>query len=469
MQLSILSGVYTTNETMFRQSPPKNMSPVAMDSGIAAGFLRNADGLERFTPDDTPGLGRGGILWRGECYRVMGNMLCKIREDGTIQEIGFVGDNGAKVTLDYSFDQLIIVSARDLYYWDGSALTQLTDPDLGDSIDAVWLDGYTVSTDGEFIVHTELNDPFSVDPFKYGSSEIDPDPIIGLIEVRNELYALNRFTIEVFDNVGGDGFAFQRNEGATIPKGIVTTHAKAILGDSFAFVGSGKNETCGVYVASNGRAVKISTREIDQVLSTHTDAQLQGMVCESRTNEGNEEFLVHLPEITYVYDLTSSVLFKTPVWYSLHSDNLASGSYRAINFTLCYGKWLCDDKISPFVGQLTKASTKQYGELVGWEFNTQLLYNKSQGALVHKLELVGINGRVPAGIDPRIFCSFTDDGLMWSDERVVRGGERGIYNLRPAFMQCGMFKNYRSYRFRGADDAFYAIATLDAAMEPLNA
>lgn len=454
---------------MFRQSLPKNMSPVAMDTGIAAGYLRNANGLVRFTPNDAPGLGRGGILWRNECYRVMGEVLCKIKEDGSIEQLGFVGNDGKRVTLDYSFDRLIIVSALKLYYWDGLTLTQLSDVDLGNSLDAVWLDGYTVSTDGSFIVHTELNDPLAVDPFKYGSSEIDPDPIVGLLEVRNELYALNRFTIEVFDNVGGEGFAFQRNEGATIPKGIIATHAKAILGDSFAFVGGGKNETCGVYVASNGRAIKISTREIDQVLEGYTDVELRGIICESRTNEGNEEFLVHLPSSTYVYDLTSSIQLKTPVWYSLHSDALAIEAYRAVNFTLCYGEWLCDDTISPFVGRLTKDATTQYGNLVGWEFNTQLLYNKSNGAIVHKLELVGINGRVSAGVDPRIFCSFTDDGIQWSDERVTRGGERGKYNLRPAFMQCGMFKNYRSYRFRGADDAFYAIATLDATLEPLNA
>jgi hypothetical protein len=35
-----------------------------------------------------------------------------------------------------------------------------------------------------------------VDSFKYGSSEVDPDPVKALLKVRNEVYALNRHTIE---------------------------------------------------------------------------------------------------------------------------------------------------------------------------------------------------------------------------------------------------------------------------------
>jgi hypothetical protein len=44
-----------------------------------------------------------------------------------------------------------------------------------------------------------LNDPTAVDPLKYGSSEADPDPILAIRKIRNEVYALNRHTVEVFD------------------------------------------------------------------------------------------------------------------------------------------------------------------------------------------------------------------------------------------------------------------------------
>jgi hypothetical protein len=59
----------------------------------------------------------------------------------------------------------------------------------------------------QFVV-TELSNPLAVNPLKYGSSEVDPDPVVALIKLRNEVYALNRNTIEVFDNVGGELFPF---------------------------------------------------------------------------------------------------------------------------------------------------------------------------------------------------------------------------------------------------------------------
>jgi hypothetical protein len=107
--------------------------------------------------------------------------------------------------MDYSFDRLAIASGGRLYYWNGT-LTQVTDPDLGVVLDVVWVDGYFMTTDGESLVVTELSDPTQVNPLKYGSSEVDPDPVVALLKLRNEVYALNRNTIEVFDNVGGEFF-----------------------------------------------------------------------------------------------------------------------------------------------------------------------------------------------------------------------------------------------------------------------
>ena len=144
-------------------------------------------------------------------------------------------------------------------------LRQVTDSDLGTVKDVVWIDGFFMTTDGEFLVVTELNDPTSVNPLKYGSSESDPDPIIALQTLRNEVYALNEFTIEVFSNRGGEGFPFQRNAGAKIPKGCVGTHANCVFMEQIAFIGSGYNEAPSVYLGLNGRTRKIATREIPDI------------------------------------------------------------------------------------------------------------------------------------------------------------------------------------------------------------
>jgi hypothetical protein len=144
--------------------------------------------------------------------------------------------------MDYSFDRLAIASSGVLYYLFGGVLSKVTDPDLGTVNDVLWIDGYFLTTDGTSIVQTELLDPASVNPLKYGSSEADPDKVVALIKLRNELYVLNRHSIEVFQNVGGSLFAFARVPGALTPKGCIGTFACSLYLGSIAFLGSARNE-----------------------------------------------------------------------------------------------------------------------------------------------------------------------------------------------------------------------------------
>lgn len=215
MQIPILSGVVTDECANIKDSYPVNMIPVAMTSGISSGYLRTADGAVSLGASS--GVPRGGINWNGELYRVAGTKLVKVDQFGVETVLGDVGA-GDQVTLGYSADRLAIASAGNLYYWNGVTLDQVLDPDLGTCLAFIWVDGYFVTTDGEYLVVTELADPTQVNPLKYGSSEIDPDPIITVLKARNEVVAVNRYTIEFFNNVGGSLFPFQRIEGAQLQK-----------------------------------------------------------------------------------------------------------------------------------------------------------------------------------------------------------------------------------------------------------
>jgi len=258
MQIPILNGIYAGSEPELRTSYPVNMVPVPKQSGISNGFLRPADGL--VSNGTGPGVDRGGINWNGICYRVMGTKLVTVASNGVVTVLGDVGGpTNTLVSFDYSFDRLAIASGGRLYYWNGS-LTQVSDPDLGTVLDVVWVDGYFMTTNGTSLVITELADPTQVNPLKYGSSEADPDPVVALVKLRNEVYALNRNTIEVFDNIGGDFFPFQRIDGAQIQKGVVGTFACCVFVETIAFLGSGRNEEPGIYLGANATANKISTQ-----------------------------------------------------------------------------------------------------------------------------------------------------------------------------------------------------------------
>ena len=479
MQIPILSGIYADSTPELRTAYPVNMVPVPISSGISNSFLRQGDGI--VSNGTGPGVDRGGINWNGICYRVMGTKLVTVASNGVVTMLGDVGGPVTElVTMDYSFDVLGIASGGRLYYWipvntpgtigwnpTAPILRQVTDPDLGVVLDFCWVDGYFMTTDGANLVVTELTDPTQVNPLKYGSSEVDPDPVVALIKLRNEVYALNSNTMEVFDNVGGALFPFARIDGAQVQKGVLGTHACCIYLERIAFLGGGRNEAPGIYIAAAATTQKISTQEIDNLLLQYTEAQLAKVKLEARNDKNHQHLYVHLPDRTVVYDAAASEALQNPVWFTLTSTVSGFAQYRARNLVWIYDKWLVGDPQSSSVGYLVQNTGYHWGQQVRWEFSTFIVYNESNGAIFNRLELVSLTGSIALGKNPQISTSYSVDGLSWSQDRSITVGTIGNTSKRLAWFQQGHMRNWRIQRFRGDSDAHVSFIRLEAQIEPL--
>jgi len=467
MQIPIIQGVFTDSGPDIRRAYPVNLVPTILPNGLSNGYLRPAEGIVQFTSASFPGVDRGGINWNGYCYRVLGDTLYRIEADGSATSIGNVGP-GANCTFDYSFDRLAIASGGNLYYYDGISLVQVTDPDLGIVVDFCWVDGYFFTTDGEFLVVTELSDPTQVNPLKYASSEADPDPVLAIVKLRNEVHVLNRNTIEVFDNIGGDFFPFQRLEGAQVQKGSVGTHSCCVFMDRIAFLGGGRNEAPAIYMAASGQTQKLSSNEVDQIIGEFTEAQLSQIILESRKAKDHEFLYVHLPNQTLVFDGIASQQAGQPVWFVLSSSLSGLSHFRGRNFVYCYDKWICGDTTFGRVGYLDEDVGSHWGERVRWECSTPIVYNESNGGIFHELELVSLTGRTEFGIDTQIWTDYSTDGLSWSQPRYIAVGTSGETRKRLVWRRQGFMRNFRMQRFQGTTDARISIARLEARIEPLN-
>jgi hypothetical protein len=338
---------------------------------------------------------------------------------------------------------------------------------LGVVLDVVWVDGYFMTTDGEFLIVTELTDPTQVNPLKYGSSEVDPDPVVALLKLRNEIYALNRNTIEVFDNVGGELFPFARIDGAQLQKGVVGTFACCVYIDRIAFLGSGRNEAPGIYVGAAATTQKLSTQEIDNLLLTYTETQLATVKLEARNDKNHQHLYVHLPDRTVVYDASASEALGDQVWFTLTTAVVGFSQYRARNLVWAYDKWLVGDPQSSAIGYLVQDTGHHWGQQVRWEFGTIIAYNEGNGAIFNRLELVSLTGSVALGTNPQISTSYSVNGLSWSQDRSVAVGTTGNTAKRLAWFQQGHMRNWRIQRFRGDSDAHISFARLEAQIEAL--
>lgn len=465
MQIALLSGTYAKGSDL-RTSLPRNMVPVPKSSGISEGYFRPAPGIVQ-QGSEGPGISRGAENWRGVAYRVMGTKLVRVDANGSLTVLGDVGGSGP-VSFSYSFDRLAIASGGRLFYWDGTTLSQVTDADLGTVNDQLWIDGYFMVTDGTTIAVTELNDPMQVNPLKYGSAESDPDPIVALKRVRSEVLAVGRYTIEYFQNVGGDNFPFQRIDGAQVQRGAMGKKCAVLFLESLAFLGSGKKEAPAIYLAGGGAAQKISTREIDQILKGYTEEQLSSAELEVKVDEGHQHLMIHLPDQTIVFDGAATAAIGSPVWFTLTSSIDGLGQYRARHLLWCYDKWTVGDTQAPRLGVLSEDVSSHWGGVNGWDLQTVALYNAGKGAVVHELELVGLPGMAQFGEEPTIWTSYSLDGKNWSMEKPIDAGKTGETGKRLCWRRQGSMRLWRIQRFRGTSDAHVALIRLEMAIEPLS-
>jgi len=465
VQIPILAGVYADQNPALRIAYPVNMIPVPGQDGIADGYLRPAEGIEFFTT--AQGVDRGAIVWKGDHYRVSGTKLIKVTDTGTVAVLGDVGGTGP-VRMDFSFDLLGILSNGLLYYWDGSVLTFVSDPNMPTNlIDMLWIDGYFMVTDGTFVVVTNLSNPATVNPLKYGSTD-QPTPVKALLKVLNEVHVVSETQIDVFQNVGGQFFPFARVATALITKGAVGTRAACVFQDTVAFIGGDRNEAPSVYRGHNAQTVQISSREIDNLLLEYTKAQLAAVTMQTIVDRGSKFLYINLPDRTIVYDAVASAAAQQPVWFILTSAIVGFSRYRAANLIRIADKWISGDPTSAALATWSTTDSQHYGGDVRWEFSTPLLRNEGRGAILHRLELLALTGSVPTDTDPQVATSFSLDGKTWSLDRPIHSGQRGDRTKRLVWWRNGMWRNYRIQRFRGDSSSRLTALKLEAEVEPLS-
>ena len=455
--MPLLSGVVANPAAEFIQTYPLNLEPVAIDTKVSAGQFRATPGAVRFGV----GVGGdgGGIIWNGKCYRASGGQLIEVTAQGDVTILGSIGPRW-NCALDYGFDRLMIVGYHRLFYYDGITITQVTDDDVGLPIDGIWIDGFFMLTDGEFVYVTELSDPLSILPLKYGSAETDPDPITGLLRYREEAYVFGRHTIQVFRNVGGSGFPFAPVPGGTIPFGCVTARAKCLFGDGFAFVGSARGEGLNIYVGGQGSAQPIGNKTICDALAAVADET--DITVEARDYGGEKRLLVHLADESWCFLLNASAALKQPIWYRLKSAD--DGPYRLRHATNFDGRIMVGDNLTAGLGWLDDQEIRHW-ELDApppWQFEAGMLYNEGRGIIVHSAELVGLPGRGNGA--GSIFMSMTRDGETWTTDRAitVQPGQR---TKRLQWRPHARFSNYMGFRFRGAGMALPGILRLEVNAE----
>lgn len=449
VSIPIIRGESTDNQTDYVDFLPKNLVAVAKNVRGADSYLVSHDGLKLFGEYETEGADRGGIYnERQEKHlRVIGTALVHVSSDGAVTKLhDILGSD--QVTFDYSFvSTLILASGRGWRLLEDETIEEYTDPDFGRPLDGVSINGVYVFTDGEYLYHTDVTNEAEINPSSYATSKLSPDPTIGLMSTPDGLLlSLDRFSMQYFQYVGSEGFAFAELPQKTINAGIVGTKAKCQLSSQIFILGGRKDESPSIHVAGSGDIQSVSTRTVDKIIAEYTAEELADAVLEGRTDERTAFLIVRLPRHTLCFNYTFAQAAGLENAWTILSTGTMENPWIASNgvFDPTARKWIYGSTASGKLFELDKINGGHDGELTEYEFQTPII--PAPSARVSKVEVNVITGYSDS--PQSVFISVSNDMTAFATEWAKAMPVRGKYGNRYIVNGLGFVPDEITFRVR---------------------
>lgn len=258
-------------------------------------------------------------------------------------------------------------------------------------------------TDITYIVQHAAGEDGVIKPLAYGTSDALADEIVGIGYVTgNRVAVFNRFSIEFFRDDGNETttkqFTLVREEGRAIDGGLASTNLKAPFAGGWALIGGKKNQQINVHIAQPGSLNPIGTSEIQKLLSTYTQEELDKSWLESKEIDGHVLLICQLTRHTLQFDAA------TQQW-SILKTGLANDVWRASHgvYDPIQSKWIYGDKQGPSICHSDKSTFSQYGEQQEAILYTPMMPMYNQ--LINLMQIRTISGRYPQGYKQNCFVS----------------------------------------------------------------
>lgn len=476
VSLPLPLGFYQSESLPFSAQRCINWIPtVAENQALATNALMQPAGLKQLV-DSSLGANRGAYVMKEVPYFVNGTSLISVSSANVVTNHGTITGT-SRVSMATNGQYLVVlVPSSTCYVYDRIAGTILavTDGDFRAASTVVFKDGYFVfsSSDGAVFFNSSLNDPYSYDALDFGSAEINPDKIVALHVNHNELFVCGSETIELFQNVGGAGFPFQRISGANIQKGVRAQHSLVEFDNTFCFVGGGLNEAPAVWkVTGSSSATKISTDAIDKEIQRYTQDEIEQSFALTFSRHG--QFLAlftfesaRIPSRTFVYNATASAMAGRSVWFELQTG-ATDNRFRVQSVVLAYGKLMVGDSLGGIIGQLDTDTLDYYGEHIFRQVATAPFNQDGLPVFNGDFEATFESGvGLTSGSDPIVRLDISDNGGRSFGFETTRGiGKIGEYGQRSIWRRQGRFPVSRVVRLTITDKVKANLLRLAATSE----
>ncbi len=462
LKVPFAAGFYVSQSVDLVNKRTVNMYPQVPQSGaLNERALFHSPGIDSVATVDG-GNSRGSIRFPDRTpYFVIGNRLVSIDQSENITDHGFIEGN-ADVSIATNGINFCIVDPLGKSYFftpETDVLEEITDAaflSFGQARTVAFKDGfYVFTTDELFFISSPktVNDGKDFNALDFADAESSPDRIVKVHNNKNQLYILNRDTIEVYQTVATDGFPFQRITGAQIQRGCLAPNSVIEFDNGFTFLGGDVNDRPSLYKVIGSTAQRLSTSSIDQLLHESSEEEIFAARSFTFSQLGNVYYVLTVGVHTFVYDALASSLAGSPQWHE-RQTGITRGegfaTWRAVHGVLSFGKVFVGDDRSDRIGSINYDSYKEYDEPIERIVSTQPLTQLGERVFSHQVEMQMEAGQGDSETpDPQIVFDYSDDGGRSFSNEVPRSfGTQGQYEIVPAWARLGRIPNNRIMRWR---------------------
>jgi len=475
MQLDIATGFYQSVSEPLAAQRCINWEPIVpQDGALSNRSLRDVYGIDTrsLTGDSISGINRGAKVVNGVPYFINETALYSFDSSNVVTNHGTIDGSGRVSLANNSRYLVIVVPGVKGYVFDNtdSSLTEITDIDFQVSDTVSFKDGYfnfNNSTGTQFFI-SNLNQPLVYDALDFGSADVRPDKIVATHVTDNELLVFGEYTTELFQNIGGSGFPYQRVRGGDIQKGLHAKFGVVNFDNSFVFLGGAEDELTAVWRVLGGAITKISTSAIDNAIQEYTKDEIADAFAFTYAYGGNYFVAftfesTNIPSRTFVYDAAVSGLTGVSTWHERQSG-ITDDKWRVTALVSAYGDIIAADSEDGRIGTLNKDTHTEYGDPI-FRQKTSMPFQQDQLRMfISEIKATMESGvGTIDGLDPQLGLEYSDDGARtWTNKRPRSYGKIGKYNKIPSWRRQGRAPRSRVIRLTTTEPVKSHLLRLDA-------
>lgn len=391
----------------------------------------------------------------GQLWAVGGNKIYQISSSWVATVLGTLVTATGPVSFSDNGAQAVLVDGANGYYWNLSqpnSFSLISDPSFYGANSVTFMDGYLIFNkpySNEFYL-TGLNQVVPFNGLDIASAEADPENLVGLIALQENLYLFSRTHLEVWYDSGNNAFPFTRVQGAVIEVGCASAATISYIQTSVFWLGRDKNGQGVVYTIQGLQPQRISTYAIEN--------ELEGLdLSLSRSwtyqQSGHFFYCLNIPNsnTTWVYDTTIGLwherTFLSPTGVYLR--------HLVDCHTFAFNTNVGGDYSSGNIYALDQTVFTDNGNPIKRERTAPHL-SKDLNRIFHSrfwLDMecgLGLDGSVQ-GTNPQVMLQWSNDfAHTWSNEHWLSAGPIGARKTRVNWRRLGAARD-RVYRIQITD------------------